>query len=111
MAKKSENGSNVLKKRKPALDPNARQSQMVSYAVDLVEKRLREGTASSAETCHYLKLGSAKAKLEEKKLEKEIALLEAKASAIEDAKKMEVDYEKVLKALREYNGAANYEDI
>lgn len=39
---------------RPALSPEARENQMISLAMDLVEKRLREGTASSAETTHSL---------------------------------------------------------
>lgn len=45
---------------RPALTPEARENQMISLAMDLVEKRIREGTASSAETTHFLKLATSK---------------------------------------------------
>lgn len=35
------------KKMRPALTPEARENQMISLAVDLAEKQLMEGTASS----------------------------------------------------------------
>jgi hypothetical protein len=40
--------------------PEAKENQMISLAMDLVEKRLREGTASSQETTHFLKLATTK---------------------------------------------------
>ena len=63
---------------RPALSPEARENQMISLAVDLVEKRLREGTASSAETTYYLRLSGSKARLEKEKLEEENKFLRAK---------------------------------
>lgn len=56
---------------RPTLSPEVRENQMISLAMDLVEKRLREGTASSAETTHFLKLATVKSELEKKKLEAE----------------------------------------
>lgn len=55
---------------RPALSPEARENQMISLAVDLVEKRLREGTASSAETTYYLRLSGSKARLEKRSWKK-----------------------------------------
>ena len=39
---------------RPALTPDARENQMISLAMDLVEQRLRDGTASSAETTRLI---------------------------------------------------------
>ena len=71
---------------RPALTPEARENQMISLAMDLVEKRIREGTASSAETTHFLKLATSKTMLEKQKLEEENKLLRAKTEAINAAK-------------------------
>ena len=46
-----------------AITPEARESQLVSMAYDLVEQRLLNGTATSQETTYFLKLGSSNAKL------------------------------------------------
>ena len=51
---------------RPALTPEARENQLVSLAVDLAEKQLREGTASSQVITHYLKLGSTKERIEKR---------------------------------------------
>ena len=89
---------------RPALSPEARENQMISLAVDLVEKRLREGTASSAETTYYLRLSGSKARLEKEKLEEENKLLRAKTEALQNAKRYEEMYGKVIAAMKKYNG-------
>lgn len=89
---------------RPALTPEARENQMISLAMDLVEKRMREGTASSAETTHFLKLATSKAVLEKQKLEEENKLLRAKTEAINAAKDNEELYMEVLKSMTEYSG-------
>ena len=63
--------SGVKRKPRPALTPEARENQLISMAYDLVEQRLLDGTATSQETTHFLKLGSTKARLEMEKLQKE----------------------------------------
>lgn len=96
--------SNEKPKLRPALTPEARENQLISLAVDLVEERLRNGTASSQETTHFLKLGSPKARLEKEKLEREVELLRAKTEALESAKHMEELYANAIKAMQRYSG-------
>ncbi len=61
MGKKSDKEQNpVQKKLRPATTPEARENQLIALAVDLAEKQLMEGTASSQVITHYLKLGSTK---------------------------------------------------
>jgi hypothetical protein len=96
--------SNSKPKLRPALTPEAKENQMVSLAMDLVEQRLRDGTASSQETTHFLKLASSKARLENERLQEENKLLRAKTKAIENAESNAHAYEQVIRALREYNG-------
>lgn len=104
MAKLKAQDSNVRPKLRPALNPETRESQMAALAMDLVEQRLRDGTASSQETTHFLKLVSSKAKLEQKRLELENELVAAKTKALGDAKEIKVLYEEALKAMRRYGG-------
>ena len=88
---------------RPALSPEARENQMISLAMDLVEKRLREGTASSAETTHFLKQATFKSELEKEKLEEENKLLRAKTEALQAAKNTEEMYVEAIRAMRIYN--------
>lgn len=89
---------------RPALTPEARESQMISLAVDLAEQQLRDGTASSQVITHYLKLGTIKAELEKEKLIAENEVLRAKAKAIDSAEEMKVLYDDAIKAMRNYSG-------
>ena len=58
---------------RPAMSPEAQENYMINLAMKLVEQRLLEGTASSAETTHFLKLATSKSELEKAKLEEEAA--------------------------------------
>ena len=107
MAKVREPNSSNKQRLRPALTPEARENQLIALAVDLVEERLRNGTASSQETTHFLKLGSPKALLEKKKLEKEVELIEAKAKALERNERMEELYANAIKAMQKYAGAGD----
>ena len=104
MAKTKKTTSNPSRKMRPALTPEARENQLIALAVDLVEQRLREGTASSQETTHFLKLGSMKNRLEMEKLEEENKLLKAKTESIQSQKRVEELYAEALNAMRNYAG-------
>ena len=105
MAKvKSSKSEPSRKSIRPALTPEARENQMISLAIDLVEKRLLDGSASSQETTHFLKLATTKAKLEKEILEKQKELLAAKAESLKSAKRVEELYSKALKAMQNYQG-------
>ena len=104
------NSSTRSRKTRPALSPEARENQLVSLAVDLAEKQLKEGTASSQVITHYLKLGSTKEKIEKEILEKQKELIEAKTQSLQSSKHIEELYSNALNALRCYSGAETYED-
>lgn len=91
-------------RHKPATTLEARENQMVALAVDLVEKQLREGTASSQVISHYLKLGSSRERLEQERLAGENRLIEAKVEAMASAKRVEELYGQALNAMRSYAG-------
>lgn len=92
------------RKIRPALTPEARENQLIALAVDLVEQRLLDGTASSQETTHFLKLGSMKNRLEMEKLQEENRLLKAKTEVLQSSKRVEELYTEAIKAMRRYSG-------
>lgn len=104
MKKTKANSSEKQKKLRPAITPEGRENQMISLAVDLAEKQLREGTASSQVITHYLKLGSTKERIEKEILEKQKELIAAKTEAIQSSKNVEELYIKALEAMKTYNG-------
>ena len=95
---------------RPAKTPEAQENYMINLAMKLVEKRLLEGTASSAETTHFLKLATSKNELEKAKLEEENKLLRAKTESLQNAKHSEELYEKAIAAMKKYNGFGEDED-
>ncbi len=95
---------------RPASSPEAQENYMINLAMKLVEKRLIEGTASSAETTHFLKLATSKNELEKAKLEEENKLLRAKTETLQNAKHSEELYEKAIAAMKKYNGLGEDEE-
>ena len=91
------------RRRTPTTD-GAREHQLVSYAMDLAERQLLDGTASSQVLTHFLKAGSEREKLERKRLEQENLVLSAKVDAMESAKRVEELYAQALDAMRTYAG-------
>lgn len=111
MAKvKSPSSTSSSRKIRPALTPEARENQMISLAIDLVEQRLRDGTASSQETTHFLKMASSKARLEKEILEKQKELITAKTENLQSNKRVEELYKEAIKAFRDYNGQGDPDD-
>lgn len=111
MAKAKSNPSEVpVKKIRPALTPEARENQMIALAIDLVERRLIEGTASSQETTHFLKLATTKAKLEQERAVLENELIKAKTQQLRSQENIEKLYADAIKAMSRYNGHGSSEE-
>lgn len=91
-------------RRRPATTVEGREGQLVSLAIDLAEKQLLDGTASSQVITHYLKLGTTRERLEQQRLVGENDLLKAKVEAIESGKRVEELYEEALQAMKSYSG-------
>ena len=111
MAKVKATTNGESKKMRPATTPEARESQMISLAVDLAEQQLRDGTASSQVITHYLKLGSTKERIEKEILEKQKELISAKTKALADASDMKQMYAEAIAAMRRYSGNGGDEDV
>ena len=111
MAKsRSTTSSESNRPMRPALSPEARESQLASLAHDLAEKQLRDGTASAQVISYFLRKGSEEEKLKIEKLEEENRLLRAKTKAIANAEEIKVLYEEALKAMRSYGGQGEPEE-
>ena len=104
MAKKT---TKVVGKSRPGLTPESRENQLISLAIDLAEKQLREGSASSQVISHFLKLGSTTNMLEKETLAKNLELITAKTEAIKSGKVVEELYKSALEAMRRYSGNGN----
>lgn len=111
MAKvKAKDSSKTPVKMRPPLTLEAQENQMISLAMDLARQRLLDGTASSQEVTHFLKLGSSKAILERDKLREENKLLRAKTEAIQSNQRQEELLERAMRAFKSYSGNGDIED-
>ena len=110
MGRRPKSNEKLERRSPPARHPENRENQLVDLAFDLAEERLINKTASAQEIVYFLKLGTAKAKLEEKKLEAETSLLESKKEAVDSGKRSDAKYQEALAAFRVYNGMNPEED-
>lgn len=88
----------------PATTLEGREDQLIAAAMDLVERRIREGTASAQETVHFLKLGSVRNQLEQEKLKAENEVLKARVKDAESRRSGDDLYARALAAFRGYSG-------
>ena len=102
--------STPTKKMRPALSPEARESQLIALAVDRAEEQLRDGTASSQVITHYLKLGSMREQLERERLIEENKLLKAKTKALESQEEIKKLYVDAINAMRNYSGNGDLDE-
>ena len=107
---KTSSSSGQRPKGRPALSPEAREQQMIGYAMDLVEQRLLDGTASSQETTHFLKLATMKARMEMEILQEQKKLIAAKTDDIAQRKESKAMFDAAIKAMRTYSGMGDVDD-
>lgn len=90
----------------------ARDNQLIALTYDVVEQRLRDGTATSQETTYFLKLAAQreKAKLEMDILKEQRKLLEAKTETLQSAKRNEELLNKAMRAFASYRSTADYHE-
>lgn len=109
MAKQSKNSKKVPEEKKmrrspPAMSIESRENQLIAQAVDLAEKQIRNGTASSQIIYHFLKAGSTKEQLEKERLKQELDLMKAKIEVLRNAKNVEELYKNAIDAMKSYSG-------
>lgn len=100
----------VKRRQAPGKTIESRENQIIRLAYDLVEERIRKGTATSQEVTQFIKMGSTIAQLERTKLENENKLLQAKTDALESQKKIEELYAKAIKSMATYQGREVIDD-
>lgn len=104
MRKSQEQTINIPRTTRPPTTTEGRDKEMINLAYDLVEQRLRNGTASSQETTHFLKLASEKTQLDIEMAREQTKLIQAKTEALQTAKEMEALYTEAIAAMQSYRG-------
>ena len=82
----------------------------ISMAYNLVLQRLQDGSATSQETTHFLKLATQQAKNENELARARIEKEKAQAEAIKKSDHDNDLYERALNAFRGYSGQDVYDD-
>lgn len=103
----------ILEDTEPILSATRQEdmeNECIALAYELVARRLKEGTASSAETTAFIRMGSTKERYEKLLMEKDIELKQAKREALESAKRIEELYGNAIEAMRSYTGYGDDED-
>ncbi len=101
---KTKDSSGSPRKIRPAISQEARDNQLIALAYNLVEQRLLDGTATSQETTHFLKMGSARERKELEILELQKELIAAKTQNMNTSQEMKALYEEALRAMSDYQG-------
>lgn len=107
--KKSDETSEFFNDRKfatPTSDEE-RENHMIELAMDLVEHRLRNGTATSQETTHFLKLGCTKMRHDLEMQDTQMELMRTKTAAIKESKSIAELYSQAMAQMRVYRGDAD----
>lgn len=107
--KKQPEADNKQYKLPPALTEEALENHLIMKAYEVVYQRMCDGSVTSPELVHFLRLGSTKEREDRDFLNKRKELLEAKTKAINEQKGMEELYAKAIEAMRSYSGT-NLED-
>lgn len=89
----------------PATTPEAREGQLIAMAYDLAEIRMRNGTASSQEVVHFLRMGSQRDRLEKEIMGEQKRLVTAKAGAYESARNLETMINDAMNMFKVYSGS------
>lgn len=94
----------------PARTLEGRENQLINQAVNLVERKLKDGTASSQIISILLQAGMTKTRLENEKLKSDLAVAQAKIKQMESQETSKDLYEEAIKAFKSYTGQAYEED-
>lgn len=103
-------GRSSNKKVRALQDPDSRMQQLGALALDEIERRVLDHSATSQELTTLARLGSEKTLLENEKLRRENELLKAKTDAIESAKRVEELYAEAVRKMGIYRGEMEDED-
>lgn len=98
------------RQKAPARSIEGRENQMIALAMDLAEKKLRDGTASNQLICHFLKYASVQAELDREKTRADVELQKAKANNLKSQENSETKYAEVIDALKKYQGVDDEDD-
>lgn len=87
----------------PAKTPQENERRLINLAMQLAEKKLAEGSASSQLICHFLKLATTKEELELEKLRSDIRVADAKEKQLQSYEDIKSLLTGAMDAMKSYS--------
>ena len=114
MREDGENTTNTRQKKKSIgvpTTPKAREDRIIAKAMDLAERKIEDGTASSQLICHFLKMNDPDERIKREILEGQRDLIKAKTENLKATRRAEETLGQVINAMRRYSGIpTDYDD-
>lgn len=99
--------ADIAKKQPSALDPENRLQQLSGLALDRIEARMLDGTATGAELIFMARFADPDRFFKQDKMATETELLASKKKAIDSGKNTEKLYSDAIRAMKHYQGDNN----
>ena len=96
--------------RRRAMTAEERENQLISLALDRVEERMLNGTASGQEYVQFIRMASSKARAENEKLKLELDLVRAKTENLRQQQRTDEMFANAIAAFKRYSGAEDDEE-
>lgn len=101
-------GNDISKRpRRRAQTPEERENQLIALALDRVEERMLNGTASGQEYVQFIRMASSKARAENEKLKLELDLVRAKTENLRQQQRTDEMFANAIAAFKRYSGASD----
>lgn len=106
MARRVDVEHSAPRRRSPAKTPEEREGVLIAKSLNLIEKQIDDGSASSQILSIYARYGSERERLERQRLSTENEVLRKKVESMEAAMDLKVLMEDALDAFKGYSGKA-----
>lgn len=110
MARKTSEENSRRRPRRRAQTPEERENRLIALALDRVEERMENRTATAQEYIQFLRMASSKSRAEAEKVQLELDLVKAKTENLRMQQKNEEMFANAIKAFRRYSGASNEDE-
>lgn len=110
MARKTTEENSTRRPRRRAQTPEERENRLIALALDRVEERMENRTATAQEYIQFIRMASTKSRAEADKVALELELVKAKTENLRMQQKNDEMFSNAIKAFKRYSGADNEED-
>lgn len=110
MASKTTVSNQTRRPRRRAQTPEERENALIALAMDRVEERMQNRTATAQEYIQFIRMASAKSRADAEKVKLELELVKAKTENLRMQQKNDQMFSEAVKAFKRYSGATDDDD-